>query len=689
MQRSNNWFFTLFGGCLLIFVGMILAVTPGSTFAQDDAEREYVGARDCGSCHRDIARVHAESPHGLTLLDAGRDEEFVLADFEAGEDLRTIQFPDEDETRAITQDDIAFAVGSGRYVQRYLFEVDRNEYMVLPVQWNVQAQAWEPFELAEAWPDEAYDWAQNCAYCHTTGLNARRGRWEDDGVQCEACHGPGSVHVEVAEDMDLDDILSGRDREDIENSIELGTDAQTCGQCHSRGQELDDNHPFPTDYLPGGTLLDEAVFVLAPPDDEAHWWVTGHGSSANMQFNEWLQSSHATSFSSLQSNENFQIACMSCHEATYRRAESLVRRIENEDDRDRMDELFDAADISIRGLGSMEWEEFQLAAIEALELDPEAIDLDAEFLPQILPDLIARMQAQEELEDNSILPQSLATVLVLIVESPDENPLLPEVGLSVTCASCHDPHLDIAENPKHLVDDRYALCVDCHNSQSSVIDIHHPVQEVYEGQPILIQVAGVAGAHFSAAEGPRCVTCHLPQVPVEHGGMRSSHVFAPVMPGDAITTDVVQDSCTVCHTDVSDQRAMQFLIEGIQDNVTARISNIQSAMTELSPQWVNEVIAVVEGDGSGGIHNYAYVDTLLQAAEDEVGVTVERDSEELILPEIPEDVIEAVETTEENIPVQTLFEQTGLSIGSLIVLGVSIFLILLSIYAFYIQEGNA
>ncbi|MCI0713520.1 MAG: hypothetical protein L0154_25410 [Chloroflexi bacterium] len=302
-----------------------------STSAQGDDEREYVGARECSSCHRDLARSHEESPHALALI-GDRSTELWLADFEAGEDVRTVALPGESEARAFDEDDIAYAMGSGRYVQRYVSEVDRGEYVVLPAQWNTITGEWQPYGPVENFPDDpAYDFGFSCGACHTTAYEARRVRWEDDGVQCEACHGPGSVHVEEAEDAG--NSPSDRELEDVREAIVLSPDPQICGQCHSRGVEPEDMHPFPVEYLPGGDLLDEDVFQIFPPEDETYWWATGHGAMPNMQFNEWVYSGHANSLAAVQESDGAVDECLQCHSADYRFTAELIT-LHDEGDRE-------------------------------------------------------------------------------------------------------------------------------------------------------------------------------------------------------------------------------------------------------------------------------------------------------------------------------------------------------------------
>lgn len=280
--------------------------------AQDAPElAEYVGAGDCGDCHRGLAQDHEDSAHAQALLDVSRRKQGILADFDSGEDLRMVQFPGEDAPRAFGEDDISLAIGAGRYLQRYVVELDDDLLAVLPAEWDTINQVWQPYTRGETWPGPEYDFVANCAGCHTVGLEIERGRWEDDGVQCEACHGPGSIHVELAEDAGRrpsEEEIAG-----IHAAIVVSPDAQICGQCHSQGMTPDSAHPYPIGFRPGGDLLDPAMFQLQPEDDGAAWYDSGHGRLMNMQFNEWLTSGHADSLDTLQSNANAQDECLACH----------------------------------------------------------------------------------------------------------------------------------------------------------------------------------------------------------------------------------------------------------------------------------------------------------------------------------------------------------------------------------------
>ncbi len=525
----RRWIFSalIVAGAGFMLTGMLLMASDAR--AQDSAP-DYVGSRECSSCHGDIAQSHEEARHALALQDVSRRKDGIIADFDSGEDVRTVTFPDDDEARAFDEDDVVYAIGSGRYMQRYLVEIDRNQYALLPAEWNSVTGEWQAYGPVDEWPGPAYDFVTNCAGCHTTGLDVERTRWEDDGVQCESCHGPGEAHVDAVDD-------AGRDPDDedfanIRASIVLSPDAQICGQCHSQGVATGSELPFTTEYRPGATLTDS--FTLTPPDDSAHFWPTGHAAAKNEQYNEWASSAHATALTTMSESDNAADACLSCHSA------------------------------------------------------------DAAFSAQ----MIARAEAGDR-EGAPPFPATLETA-----------------QSGVTCVSCHDPHAE--ETDFSLRAEPYALCTSCH-SDANVEGIHHPVQEMYEGQTVVSNIEALPSSHFTDENGPDCMTCHMERVPISQG-TRASHALYPVLPGEAANIDGLDAACTTCHEAQVDDIEMQALIDDVQTNTQARLETAAAAITPTSADWVTTALAFVQGDGSRGIHNYAYTDRLLDAIEAELGL---------------------------------------------------------------------
>lgn len=319
-------------GVLFLLIGLILLIEPVPVQAQDGdtPTADYIGADDCADCHRDLSRVHADTAHGRALIDVSKNKDSIKADFSKGDTERTVKFPEEEASRPFTKDDIAFVIGSGRYVERYVYQIERGKFAIFPAEWNVEKQEWQPYAAKEGeWPTStAYDFVKNCAGCHTTDLNVDRGRWRDDGVQCESCHGPGSIHQDLAKDARGDN-ATDEQLAKVRSAIWKGSDPQVCGQCHSQGTNTASGLPYPTEYRPGMKLLDPAVFTLVNEEDPVHWWVKGHAKSPNMQYNEWLQDGHSKALTTLKGSTNATQNCLSCHSSDYNATNASIEAVKN------------------------------------------------------------------------------------------------------------------------------------------------------------------------------------------------------------------------------------------------------------------------------------------------------------------------------------------------------------------------
>jgi hypothetical protein len=110
----------------------------------------------------------------------------------------------------------------------------------VPTQWNIAFPAngtvpsFVNYE-STAVTRKPYDYT--CFVCHTTGARPQDedfpefqenrpgfiGTWAEPGIQCEACHGPGSKHIPNTAARDLF----------------VGSGADACGKCHTRGENPD------------------------------------------------------------------------------------------------------------------------------------------------------------------------------------------------------------------------------------------------------------------------------------------------------------------------------------------------------------------------------------------------------------------------------------------------------------------
>ena len=153
-----------------------------------------------------------------------------------------------------------------RPLQQYLVEFPDGRVQCLPIAWDTENQSWYhlyskepiPFDDPLHWTGPLQNWNYMCAECHTTNLqkgydlkqNTYHTTWSEIDVSCETCHGPGGLHVKLAESggffwdrryrYGLPELNENRPRKVIEN----------CAPCHSRRRVV---HPGAT---PDGKFLD-------------------------------------------------------------------------------------------------------------------------------------------------------------------------------------------------------------------------------------------------------------------------------------------------------------------------------------------------------------------------------------------------------------------------------------------------
>lgn len=297
--------------------------TAGIGWAQSTPE--YVGTEACTACHEDVAEAWSGSHHALAWTPPTPDN--VLADFDGTEfahDGTLTRFRVEDgtyfatvtEKDGTTRDYPVHSVAGIAPLQQYLLETEPGRLQSFDVVWDVEEERWYhlypeqdlPPDDGLHWTGPYKTWNARCAECHATGYErnyAPRTRSYastevEIGVGCEACHGPGSAHLEWAAGNALTQTAPDLDAFGFTMSFGQGDTAAEiaqCATCHSRRESLLDGNPVPgTAYHDAHTLA-----LLRPglyhPDGQIQDEVYVYGS--------FLQSKMYAR----------GVGCMDCHEA--------------------------------------------------------------------------------------------------------------------------------------------------------------------------------------------------------------------------------------------------------------------------------------------------------------------------------------------------------------------------------------
>jgi tetratricopeptide (TPR) repeat protein len=187
----------------------------------------FTGGKSCIECHQKEYRLWKGSDHDKAMSVAS--DSTVLGDFNNAEftqNGKTSKFYKragkfyvftEGPGGEMREFSVSHTFGV-HPLQQYLIPFANGKFQCLPIAWNTPEKKWfhmagmvyKPEDLKPDnwlyWTNQAQNWNSMCAECHSTNLQknfdintrAYHTTWSDINVNCEACHGPGSAHIEWA-----------------------------------------------------------------------------------------------------------------------------------------------------------------------------------------------------------------------------------------------------------------------------------------------------------------------------------------------------------------------------------------------------------------------------------------------------------------------------------------------------------
>jgi predicted CXXCH cytochrome family protein len=276
---------------LVLFLGLSFACMA-------DESPTYVGTASCGGCHQPEHAAWRGSHHDLAMTEPS--EATVLGDFADVEFTAhgvTSRFYRKDGGWFVRTDgpdgalhDYQIVYTFGWYpLQQYLIELPGGRLQSFGIAWDSRpadrgGQRW--FHLYPDlkgmdhkhplhWTSREQNWNYQCAECHSTKLmkgydlanDTFATTWAEIDVACEACHGPGSLHVVQAERVRSGDLtawdaakglvvdLADRDGGTWSIDPKTGkpqrsrprtdhTKIELCARCHSRRGQISEDYVY-------------------------------------------------------------------------------------------------------------------------------------------------------------------------------------------------------------------------------------------------------------------------------------------------------------------------------------------------------------------------------------------------------------------------------------------------------------
>jgi len=270
---------------LIIF----LAATATKGFAAEDAK--YAGSEKCGTCHATQYKVWKTTNHAKMIQDVK-------------ENPSAIRPPMKFKTGPLSFEGIKYTVGGNRWKQRYM----REDFSFATIQWNVETKEYVPWNISGS-----HNWYRDCGGCHSTGFKRTSdmepidspqkyakakfsGTYAELNIGCEACHGPGSNHVESPK------------KSNIVNPAKLTQQLSisACSQCHTvfdKPKDADTDKPRKTGFYwwPAGfkvgddieQFIGKTFIPFAPAGNTGtYYWADGTSRDHHQQYQDLPKSKH-------------------------------------------------------------------------------------------------------------------------------------------------------------------------------------------------------------------------------------------------------------------------------------------------------------------------------------------------------------------------------------------------------------
>lgn len=250
---------------------------------KDRTGATFVGSETCKKCHERTYLEWKTSLHSRMMRDVKKEPLANIGDFNTPSKIRTF-----------SKKEVAYTLGS-QWKQQYVKKKGK-DLIVLPARYDVFSGKWSPY-----YPDqpEKRVWFTECAGCHATGVDPVKKTFVEMGIACEACHGPGSNHVEAVPGYEIPTIIQA-------SRLTSALASQICGSCHTNGRDKTGKYAYPVSYQThkGEGNLRLYFNEVNPQDNPDLFWPSGESRHSNQQYLDWKKSEHA----------KVGVTCITCHD---------------------------------------------------------------------------------------------------------------------------------------------------------------------------------------------------------------------------------------------------------------------------------------------------------------------------------------------------------------------------------------
>ncbi len=294
------------------------------TFRNLGNDAHYVGMEACKSCHPDIYETFQHTGMGLSFDSATTEKSSatfgkhaLIHDEESGlyyqarivdKNLYIDQFQlSGNDTLHKRTEKVSYVVGSGQHTNSHLLQINGYLYQ-MPMTFYTQKKKWDLPPGFEQGSNSRFNRTigAECITCHNaypTPDPAADNRYLSipQGIDCERCHGPGSLHVEEKKQGKLINTAKEADYSIVNpKRLPFKLQMSICQRCHLQGNAVLKPGKSFFDFKPGMMLSDVlTVFMPRYGSDDASFIMASHPDRLAM--------------SKCFKQSNGQLTCISCH----------------------------------------------------------------------------------------------------------------------------------------------------------------------------------------------------------------------------------------------------------------------------------------------------------------------------------------------------------------------------------------
>lgn len=281
----------------ILFAGIILVMvqcgnpeqsseTPVTNYLNHSDTARYVGMDQCRLCHQDIYDSFLQTGMGQSFEHASKEKS--AADFgkhsviyDKFSDLGYYPFWDKDSMKIMEFrmqgkdtvhkriETVDYIIGSGQHTNSHIYNT--NGYLhQMPMTFYTQKKQWDLPPGFENGVNTRFSRkiGLECMSCHNALPNFVKGSENKynalpEGINCERCHGPGSIHIQQRQQGIIVDTSKYIDYS-IVNPGKLPVDLQfdVCQRCHLQGNTVLKEGKSFFDFKPGMKLSDYMTVFL-------------------------------------------------------------------------------------------------------------------------------------------------------------------------------------------------------------------------------------------------------------------------------------------------------------------------------------------------------------------------------------------------------------------------------------------